>query len=190
MSQYYPDLIRLGSYTVKQIDRPYNLNNTWETSAQQVYQQLQIAMRTRDRLMTLVTANFPTKEGLELAENNLLTRLFTLTDELPVIRGQTQKQIEKQQSKQKEYHDRQIKNIKRYQIGDKVLMYDAAKHTSHTGKLEPKWKGPFYIHNKLNPGVYKLRTLEGKVLLAPINGSLLKMYYERSTWEPQIVITS
>ena len=67
-------------------------------------------------------------------------------------------------------------------------MYEAAKQTSHTGKLEPKWKGPYYIHDKPYKGVYKLRTLKGKVVLAPINGSLLKLYHELN-WEPQIVIT-
>ncbi|RHZ70342.1 hypothetical protein Glove_272g11 [Diversispora epigaea] len=79
---------------------------------------------------------FPKKEGLELDENNLLTRLFTLVDNLPKVQGQTQLLIAKQQQKQKE----------EYQIGNKVLMYEAAKQTSHTGKLEPKWKGPYYIH--------------------------------------------
>jgi hypothetical protein len=54
MSQYYQDLLRIGSYTVRQIDRPYNLSDTWEVSAHHVYYQLQVAMRTRNRIMTLV----------------------------------------------------------------------------------------------------------------------------------------
>ena len=110
------------------------------------------------------TANFPLKKGLEIAETNLLTRLFTLTNELPVTRGQTQTRITKQQQKQKEYHDRRIVTPVTYEIGNKVLLYEAAKQTSHTGKLEPKWKGPYYIHDLVYPGVYKLRTLDGKVL--------------------------
>ena len=65
---------------------------------------------------------------------------------------------------------------------------DAAKQTSHTGKLDPKWKGPFYIHDQPYQGVYKLRTMDGKVLKAPINGSLLKMYHNRSAWVSQVVI--
>jgi len=134
------------------------------------------------------TAKFPLKRGLEITENNLLTQLFTLTNELPVIRGQTQIRIQKQQSKQKEYHDRKIINPITYEIGDKVLIYEAAKQTSHTGKLDPKWKGPYYIHDLSYPGVYKLRTLDGKVLRTPINGSLLKKYYKRDSWVPQIVI--
>jgi hypothetical protein len=136
------------------------------------------------------TAQFPTKEGVELMETNLLTRLFTLVDELPKERADTQIRIAQQQYKQKQYHDRLIMSSKIYEIGDKVLMYDAAKHTSHTGKLDPKWKGPFYIHDIVNPGVYKLRTINGQVLRTPINGSLLKMYYDRVTWTPQVIIES
>lgn len=134
-------------------------------------------------------AYFPTKEGMEYHEESLLDRLYELTNKLPEERGKTQQQIRKQQVKQKAYHDRKIVATPKYEIGDKVLMYEAAKQTSHTGKLDQKWKGPYYIHNIVHPGVYKLRTLDGKVTRAPINGSLLKMYYDRITWEPQIVIT-
>ena len=135
------------------------------------------------------TANYPFKKGLEIVETNLLTRLFTLVNELPTIRGQTQIRIKKQQLKQKEYHDRRIVTPITYEIGDKVLLYEAAKQTSHTGKLDPKWKGPYYIHDLIYSGVYKLRTLDGKVLRAPFNGSLLKRYYEKTNWIPQITIT-
>jgi hypothetical protein len=134
------------------------------------------------------TAKFPTKEGIEYVEENLLTRLYDLTNILPKERNQTQTRIFRQQQKQKEYYDRKIVTPIVYEIGDKVLVYDAAKHTSHTGKLNPKWKGPFYIHDQLYQGVYKLRTTDGKVIRTPINGSLLKMYHERSTWTPQITI--
>src|SRR6185295_14660 len=134
------------------------------------------------------TAQFPTKEGIEYTEENLLSRLYTLVDILPEERGKTQIRIRKQQQKQKEYHDRKIIKPIEYEIGDKVLVYDAAKHTSHTGKLDPKWKGPYYIHDHLRKGVYKLRTLEGKVALAPINGTLLRPYIERNNWVPQVTI--
>ncbi|RHZ81876.1 hypothetical protein Glove_117g414 [Diversispora epigaea] len=134
------------------------------------------------------SAQFFIKESFELIENNLLTRLFTLVDNLLKIRGQTQIRITKQQQKQKEYHDHRIKSIKEYQIEDKVLMYEATKQTSYTEKLESKWKGSYYIHDKLYKRIYKLRTLKGKVVLAPIDGSLLKLYHKLN-WEPQIVIT-
>jgi len=166
---------------------------TWDTRIPSVL----FAYRTARQATTKIepfylvygrTAKFPLKKGLELTEDNLLTRLFTLVNELPIRRGQTQAQIQKQQLKQKEYHDRKIINPVVHEIGDKVLIYEAAKQTSHTGKLDPKWKGPYYIHDLSHPGVYKLRTLDGKVLRAPINGSLLKKYYERTSWVPQVTI--
>ena len=41
----------------------------------------------------------------------------------------------------------------------------------------------------LQNGSYKLRNvLDGRVLCTPVNGSLLKLYYDRQTWEPMIVI--
>jgi hypothetical protein len=134
------------------------------------------------------SAHFPTKEGVEIMENNLITRLYTIIDDLPKERGKAQIRIAQQQQKQKERHDRNIVTPVTYEIGDRVLVYDAAKHTSHTGKLNPKWKGPYFIHDIVNPSVYKLRTLNGQVLRTPFNGSLLKKYYDKATWKPQIII--
>jgi hypothetical protein len=65
----------------------------------------------------------------------------------------------------------------------------AIKNKNYSGKLEPNWKGPYYIHNIPHLGVYKLRTLDGKVIQAPVNGSLLKQYRERNSWVPQIILT-
>ena len=76
----------------------------------------------------------------------------------------------------------------KFSIGDKVLYYDAAKEKQWTGKLNPKWKGPYYIHQVGEKGAYKLRTIDGKVLRTPVNGSLLKLYYDRQNWEPIIVV--
>ena len=75
-----------------------------------------------------------------------------------------------------------------FNIGDKVLMYNAAKEKQWSGKLNEKWKGPFFIHDILPNGVYKLRTIDGKVLATPININLLKLYHDRQNWEPMIVI--
>ena len=59
-------------------------------------------------------------------------------------------------------------------------MYDAAKEKQWSGKLNPKWKEPFIIHDILSNGAYKLRTRDFKVLIAPINITLLKPYYDKT----------
>jgi hypothetical protein len=69
-----------------------------------------------------------------------------------------------------------------------VLYYLAAKEKTWTGKLDEKWKGPYFIHEVLLNGSYKLKELEGKVLKTPVSGELLKEYYSRESFEPLIVV--
>jgi hypothetical protein len=75
-----------------------------------------------------------------------------------------------------------------FEIGDKVLMYNAAKEKQWSGKLEDKWKGPYYIYQKMFNGAYKLKDLKGKIMKTPTNGELLKEYYGRELYEPMVVI--
>jgi hypothetical protein len=112
----------------------------------------------------------------------------SLMDDLPQIRGKAKNHVEKSQVNQKDRHDRNLKKIFHFKIGDKVLYYHAAKDKQWSGKLEPKWKGPYYIHQILLNGSYKIREMNGKVLQTPVNGDLLKQYHDRQNWEPQIVI--
>ena len=74
-------------------------------------------------------------------------------------------------------YDKKIKNEQHFTIGQKVLYFKAAQDNQHTGKLLPKWKGPYHIYEVQPHGSYKLSTLEGKILRSPVNGSLLKLYY-------------
>ena len=74
------------------------------------------------------------------------------------------------------------------QMADLNSNYNAAKEKQWSGKLDSKWKGPYYIHQIVINRSYKLRTMDGKVLTTPVNGTLLKMYYDRQDWKPMIVI--
>src|ERR1051325_1046501 len=106
-------------------------------------------------------------------------RLQNLIEDVPQIRIQAQQKIREMQQKQKERHDQKLKKIVQYNIGEKVLKYRANKEKQWSGKLEKKWLGPYYIHNILINSSYKLRTMEGQVLVTPINGNLLKPYWDR-----------
>ncbi len=96
--------------------------------------------------------------------------------------------IEKSQSNQKKYHDRKIKRKSDLNIGDKVLLYDAAKAKQWNGKLEEKWKGPYYIHEKLLNGSYKLKDFKGNIMKILINGEILKRYHSRQNYIPYIIV--
>ena len=107
-------------------------------------------------------------------------------EDLEINQQKAKENVTKAQENQKRRHDSKIKKPIDYQIGDKVLLYEAAKEKTWTGKLEDKWKGPFYIHNKLLNGAYKLRSTDGRILKTPINASLLKIYNDRQNWNPVI----
>lgn len=77
----------------------------------------------------------------------------------------------------KDRHDKNIQPSPKLEIGDKVLVYRASMEYNKSVKLEPKWKGPFYIYEVLPKNVFKLRTIEGKVISSPINVKLLKNYH-------------
>ena len=111
-----------------------------------------------------------------MAEND---RLHQLIDDVPQIRQKARAQVLQSQDNQVKRHA--LKQVTKFQIGDKVLYFKVALDQSHSGKLNPKWKGPFYIHDLRPHGAYKLRTIEGQVLSAPVNGNLLKLYHEPQT---------
>ncbi len=124
--------------------------------------------------------NFENFESIE-------ERMNKLNEELPRLIKETKRNIIKAQEKQKIQHDKKIK-LRNFQIGEKVLRYDAAKEKQWTGKLEEKWKGPYYIHEVLLNGSYKLKEIDGRVLKVPVNGELLKYYYSREGFIPYIVV--
>ena len=121
-------------------------------------------------------------------EEQIITRIHKLIDDLPHVRELTKNRIDQQQSKQKEYHDKNVRHEINFKIGDKVLLYKAEKEKQWTRKLDEKWKGPYYIHEVLLNGAYKIKELNGKVLKTPVNGEWLKVYHSRENFEPMVVI--
>ena len=66
------------------------------------------------------------------------------------------------------------KNLSKFNIGDKVLMYRAALEHSRSNKLRSEVQGPFFVYECLPKDVYRLWTIDGKLLVAPINVKDLK----------------
>jgi hypothetical protein len=150
------------------------------------------AYRTSQHSTTKVTpfllthgreATLPLDDHTKFVEQDkgdpLFKRYTEIMQDLPNVQQEVQSRVARQQLQQKQRHDSKIKEIT-FSIGDKVLMYDRRLDTQWSGKLRDKWKGPYYIHTVGQKGFYKIRTIEGQVLKAPINGNLLKLYYENT----------
>jgi transposase InsO family protein len=69
-------------------------------------------------------------------------RLSDLIDRLPRIRDESKEKVSQAQVKQKDRHDKNVKQKQTFQIGEKVLYFNVTLDQSHSGKFVPKWKGP------------------------------------------------
>jgi hypothetical protein len=118
----------------------------------------------------------PTEEDLS---DVLLRRTFQLYGPLVEARSQARTNILREQKRQKRRYDKNVKP-QEIQEGDLVLLYRSARAKTRSGKLEPKWTGPFRVHSVVGNGVYRLATLEGNVDERPVNVQRLKTYHQRS----------
>src|SRR6266508_3023543 len=109
--------------------------------------------------------------------------MMSIVEEIPHIREEARLMIQKAQ-------DRMMQQTpgkeRRFIVGEEVLCRDSAKESWYSGKLEPKWKGPYQIAAVFLNGFYKIAE-QGGVLRTPVNGDRLKPYNHRSL-EPIIII--
>ena len=112
-------------------------------------------------------------------ETNLVDHVTSQLNELPIARYNVQQQINDEQQLQKERFDQKQKKFIQFNEENLVLYYKAFMDNRHTGKFEPKWKGPFIIHHVIGNGAYKLKNMEGQIIKTPVNGSYLKIYNQR-----------
>ena len=128
--------------------------------------------------------NTTTKEEDKI--NILLERTHQLITQLKRDRFKAKENVTKSQQQQEQRHNKKLKETYIFIIGEQVLLYKSHLHNKR--KLEDRWKGPYYIHDTLGNGAYKLRTLDRKVLKIPINSERLKLYHQRPLPEPYVLI--
>ncbi|KAG9292170.1 hypothetical protein G9A89_000388, partial [Geosiphon pyriformis] len=72
--------------------------------------------------------------------------------------------IKHSQAQQKEWHNDKLPPVtNRFKIENKVLLHKTKAEKQWSEKFENKWDGPFFIHEVLGNGSYKLR-LDDKIL--------------------------
>ncbi|GKG12237.1 hypothetical protein Tco_0346474, partial [Tanacetum coccineum] len=71
-----------------------------------------------------------------------------------------------------------------FRPGDFVYRANDASHAEDTGKLGPKWEGPYEVTEALGKGAYKLRDMDGRTLFdgpAPSSPVALLRFNPEST---------
>jgi hypothetical protein len=82
----------------------------------------------------------------------------------------------KAKAKMKKYYDSKVKHTS-FRPGDFVYRANDASHAEDTGKLGPKWEGPYEVTDALGNGAYRLRNMDGHELRRTWNICNLKRCY-------------
>ena len=106
-------------------------------------------------------ARFPIDQLIpieNLTEDQILYRIYNIIEQLTTAQNEAKKNTIEKQQKSKQRHDAKIQNIKEFNIGDKILLYDMKQHTTHGNKFQAQWKDDwYYIHDNLKNGSYQIR---------------------------------
>ncbi|GJV84457.1 reverse transcriptase domain-containing protein [Tanacetum coccineum] len=117
---------------------------------------------------TLRTAEVDLVQNNEALEINL--------DLLEERREQAAIREAKSKAKMERYYNSKVRSTS-FKPGDLVYRNNDASRAEDTGKLGPKWEGPYEVTEALGKGAYKLRDRDGKQLPRTWNISNLKKCY-------------
>ncbi|GKC18876.1 hypothetical protein Tco_1021026, partial [Tanacetum coccineum] len=79
-------------------------------------------------------------------------------------------------AKMEKYYNSKVRNTS-FRPGDLVYRNNDASHAKDSGKLSPKWEGPYEVMESLGSGAYKLKDRNGKPLSRTWNVRNLKKCY-------------
>src|SRR6266542_2373630 len=102
-------------------------------------------------------------------------RMMSIMKEISHIREEIRLMIQKVQDRMTQQTPGKER---KFIVSEEVLCRDSVKESWYSGKLEPKWKGPYQIAAVLLNGSYKIAD-QGGVLRTPVNGDKLKPYNQR-----------
>ncbi|GJU27456.1 reverse transcriptase domain-containing protein [Tanacetum coccineum] len=112
---------------------------------------------------TFRTAELNVTENDEALEINL-ELLEEKREQAAIREAKSKRQMEK-------YYNNKVRNAS-FKPGDLVYRSNEASHVEDTGKLGPKWEGPYEVTEALGKGSYKLKDRDGRELPRTWNGRI------------------
>ncbi|XP_074328082.1 uncharacterized protein LOC141665996 [Apium graveolens] len=110
----------------------------------------------------------------EIANEEGLKTNIELIDE---VQDQVVVKMERYKEKTKEHFSKKS-IVRNFQVGDLVLRDTEASDPTNTGKLIPKWEGPYKVKEDLRPGTYKLMNMDGSKVPNTWHGLILRKFYQ------------
>ncbi|CAB4404191.1 unnamed protein product [Rhizophagus irregularis] len=112
-------------------------------------------------------------QQVEDFQEQFYQRIWMLIGPLENSRQSVRNNVHTSQEKQKQRYDAQI-HPKQYAIGEQVLLKNFRPK-----KLDTKWNGPYYVHDRRNNGNYQLRTIDGKIRKKWVHADQLRHYISK-----------
>ncbi|GKF46236.1 hypothetical protein Tco_0136038, partial [Tanacetum coccineum] len=138
-------------------DTPFSL--TYETK---------VVIPAKIDMPTLRTSEVNLEENKEALEIKI--------DPLKERREQAAIREAKGKAKMERYYNSKVRSVS-FKPGDLVYHNNEASRAEDTGKLGPKWEGPYEVTEALGKGAYKLRDQDGNQLPRTWNVRNLKKCY-------------
>nr|XP_017250520.1 PREDICTED: uncharacterized protein LOC108221132 [Daucus carota subsp. sativus] len=110
----------------------------------------------------------------EIANEEGLRVNLDLVDE---VRDQAIARMEKYKEKTRDHFSKKSR-VRNFHKGDLVLRDTEASDPTNTGKLMPKWEGPYKVKEVLRPGTYKLEHMDGSEVSNTWHGLRLRKFYQ------------
>ncbi|GJT23267.1 reverse transcriptase domain-containing protein [Tanacetum coccineum] len=111
---------------------------------------------------------------VDLVQNNKALEINL--DLLEERREQAAMREVKSKAKMEKYYNSKVRSTS-FKPGDLVYRNNEASRAKDTGKLGPKWEGPYEVTKALGKGAYKLKDRDGNQLSRTWNISNLKKCY-------------
>ncbi|XP_074377983.1 uncharacterized protein LOC141719499 [Apium graveolens] len=110
----------------------------------------------------------------EIANEEGLRTNIELIDE---VRDQAVARMEKYKEKTKDHFSKRSR-VKNFQVGELVLRDTEASDPTNTGKLMPRWEGPYKVKEVLRPGTYKLMNMNESEIPNTWHGLRIRRFYQ------------
>nr|GEV54509.1 reverse transcriptase domain-containing protein [Tanacetum cinerariifolium] len=115
-------------------------------------------------------------DQVERANHSLGEGIKARLDILEEIREKAAIREARSKAKIEKYYNVKVRSTS-FRPGDFVYRSNEASHAKKSGKLGPKWEGPYEVMKALGKGVYKLRNSSEDILLCTWNIQDLKKCY-------------
>lgn len=127
-------------------------------------------------------------DGVRSREDLLRRRIEILEGKEELVSRAAAKMLKARQASIA-YHDRVNAHRIREPLrpGQLVLAINQHRLESHSGKLHPRWHGPYRVVRRLNKGSYILAELDGAVIARAYAAKRLKRYFQRGRGVEEVI---